>query len=261
MCVRVCLKFQDKSLIMKLKISWAANSLKTVIVSLQWTKRVPDLKLLKPISQKLVIIWKGDFSSKIWCIQITVDTVPIWVIKSRNYWHFLKSATFFNSKKRYLILNLSNSSSLILKPSLIRLSYPITPLKLLLSMTPVTSGLLNPKGFSWFSSFLTCKQHLTRLITLSSLKTYILFPGQHTHLVCLPPYWFFLFSLLYWFSVTSESYSASSAVIEPCLFLLTTLSWKSLSLIASNTVYILMTPKFRSPVEIFLLISRLHLDA
>lgn len=111
MCVRVCLKFQDKSLIMKLKISWAANSLKTMIVFLQWTKRVPDLKLLKPISQKLVIIWKGDFSSKIWRIQITVDTVPIWVIKSWNYWHFLKCATFFNNKKRYLILNLSNSFS------------------------------------------------------------------------------------------------------------------------------------------------------
>ena len=197
---------------MKLKISWAANSLKTVIVFSQWTKRVPDLKLLKFISQKLVI-WKGNFSSKSWHIQITMDTVPTWVIRSMNYWHFL-STIFFNYKKRYLILNLSNSSSLILKPFLVRLSYPFAPLKLSVSMTPVTSTLLNPKGFSWFSTFLTCQQHLNKLITLSSFKTFILFPGQHTHLVFLPPYWFFLLSLLYWFSVTSES-----PVIEPCLFL------------------------------------------
>ena len=119
--VCVCMKFQDRSLIMKLKISWAANSLKTVIVFSQWTKRVPDLKLLKFISQKLVI-WRGNFSSKIWHIQITMDTVPTWVTRSMNYW---QSFFFLNNTKRYLILNLSNSSSLILKPFLVRLSYPL----------------------------------------------------------------------------------------------------------------------------------------
>lgn len=105
--VCVCMKFQDRSLIMKLKISWAANSLKTVIVFSQWTKRVPDLKLLKFISQKLVI-WKGNFSSKIWHIQITMDTVPTWVIRSMNYWHFFKCNLFFFKQQK----EISNIKSL-----------------------------------------------------------------------------------------------------------------------------------------------------
>lgn len=105
--VCVCMKFQDRSLIMKLKISWAASSLKTVIVFSQWTKRVPDLKLLKFISQKLVI-WKGNFSSKIWHIQITMDTVPTWVIRSMNYWHFFKCNLFFFKQQK----EISNIKSL-----------------------------------------------------------------------------------------------------------------------------------------------------
>lgn len=67
---------------------------------------------------------------------------------------FIKSATFFfNNTKRYLILNLSNSSSLTLKPSVMRLSYPITPLKLIVNDTkdlPIAKS----KGLFWLLLFL-----------------------------------------------------------------------------------------------------------